>query len=323
MTPSNIPTFYTFTMKKEMPTNQTVLVTGGAGFIGSHLVDALVKENTVRVLDNLSSGQRANVPAGATVIEGDIRDSATLAEAMKDIDLVFHEAALVSVAESVATPSRSHAINVSTTVELLDCARVEDARVVFASSAAIYGPPETLPVSEDASKKPTSPYGIDKLATDHYVRAYAELYGLPTVCLRYFNVYGPRQTAGDYSGVVSIFLARARTGESLVIDGDGTQSRDFVHVSDVVRANLAAAVTDNTGEAYNIGTGAATTIQTLAENIIEVTESDSECIHADPRPGDIKHSRADIDQARTDLGYEPTMSLSDGLATLVEMDRHR
>lgn len=307
-------------MKKETPTDRTVLVTGGAGFVGSHLTDALVEENTVRVLDDLSSGQRANVPPGATVIEGDIRNPATLAEAMRGVDLVFHEAALVSVADSVIAPSRSHAINVAATVELLDRARTEDARVVFASSAAIYGSPGTLPINEAGSKTPTSPYGIDKLAADHYVRAYAELYGLQTVCLRYFNIYGPRQTAGDYSGVVSVFLDRAWTSEPLIINGDGAQTRDFVHVSDVVRANLAAAVTDNTGKAYNIGTGAATTIQTIAENIIELTESDSELIHADPRPGDIKHSCADIDQARIDLGYEPSMALSDGLSTLVEME---
>jgi UDP-glucose 4-epimerase len=314
---------YMTVMKNDIPTGQTVLVTGGGGFIGSHLIDVLVENNTVRVLDNFSSGRIENISTAAICIKGDIRDPATIAEAMAGVDLVFHEAALVSVAESVATPRRSHTINVGATVELLNHARAEDARVVFASSAAIYGPPESLPVSEDTVKKPTSPYGIDKLAADHYVRAYAELYDLPTVCLRYFNVYGPRQTAGDYSGVVSVFFDRARSGEPLIIDGDGTQTRDFVHISDVVRANLTAAVTDYTGEAFNIGTGAATTIQQLAENIIQITESDSEIVHGDSRPNDIRHSRADIERAKATLGYEPTMALSDGLTTLVETDHYQ
>ncbi|WP_338729827.1 NAD-dependent epimerase/dehydratase family protein [Haladaptatus sp. DJG-WS-42] len=297
--------------------DQTVLVTGGAGFIGSHLVDALVPENTVRVFDDFSTGTRANLPTGITVIEGDVCDSAALTAAMAGVDLVFHEAGFVSVKGSVEAPYFSNLVNANATVAVLEAARENDARVVTASSAAIYGAPETVPISEDAPTAPDSPYGIDKLAGDHYARAYNRLYGLDTVALRYFNVYGPRQTAGDYSGVISTFVDRATNGTPLTVHGDGSQTRDFVHVDDVVQANLLAATTDHTGEAFNVGTGRALSILDLATLIREVTGLRAEIQFTEPRTGDIQHSCADISRARDRLGFDPHVSLEDGLRRLV------
>ncbi|WP_134672102.1 NAD-dependent epimerase/dehydratase family protein [Halorussus marinus] len=297
--------------------NRTVLITGGAGFVGSHLAEALVADNEVRVLDDLSGGSPDNVPAGAELIEGDIRDPETVADAMAGVDLVFHQAALVSVEQSIERPQASHRINVDATVELLERARQTDARVVLASSAAIYGHPESVPVAESDPKEPTSPYGIDKLSIDHYARRYRDLYGLEAVPLRYFNVYGPRQNP-EYSAVVSVFFRQARDGGPVTVEGDGEQTRDFVHVSDVVRANLLAATTDRVGEPFNVGTGTSVTVNELAETVIEVTGSDADIEHVDPRPGDIRHSEADVSAAREALGYEPTVSLEDGLRELAE-----
>lgn len=297
-------------------TGQTVLVTGGAGFIGSHLVDAVVGENEVRVLDDLSSGTRTNLHPAATLVEGDLRDPEVLARAMRNVDVVFHEAAVVSVRASVEDPTTSHAINCTATLDLLERAREEDARVVLASSAAVYGHPTGVPIDEGQPMTPTSPYGVQKLAIDQYARQYHELYGLDTVPLRYFNAYGPRQTGGDYSGVISVFMRQAQHGDPITIEGDGTQTRDFVHVDDIVQANLLAATTDHVGEAYNIGTADAVTIRRLAEHVRDIADSDSEIVHVESRPGDIRHSVADIDAARDRLGFEPSVSLADGLAEL-------
>jgi UDP-glucose 4-epimerase len=304
-------------MTEEALTGRTILVTGGAGFIGSHIVDALVPENNVRVLDDFTTGVRDNLSSATTTAEGDLRDESVLERAMADVDLVFHEAALVSVEQSVQRPNESHAVNVRATIGLLDAARREGARVVGASSSAIYGEPEAVPVGESEPKTPASPYGLDKLALDHYLRLYHELYGVETVALRYFNVYGPRQRAGDYSGVISVFRRQAEFGEPITVDGDGSQTHDFVHIDDVVRANLRAATTDHVGESYNIGTGSETSVQELAESIQSITDSDSEIVHTDPRAGDVRRSRADITNARRDLGYEPMVALEDGLRTLV------
>lgn len=297
--------------------DRTVLITGGAGFVGSHLAEALVADNEVRVLDDLSSGARDRVPADAELVAGDVCDPETVADAMDGADLVFHEAALVSVEESIEDPTASRRINASATVDLLERARREDARVVLASSAAIYGHPESVPVAEGDAKEPTSPYGIDKLTIDHYARRYHDLYGLETVPLRYFNVYGPRQNP-EYSAVVSVFFRQARDGGPLTVEGDGAQTRDFVHVSDVVRANLLAATTDRVGEPFNVATGESVTVNELAETVVEVTDSDAEIAHVDPRPGDIEHSEADISKAREALGYEPRVSLEEGLRELAE-----
>jgi len=295
---------------------RTLLVTGGAGFIGSHIVDAVVDRNDVRVLDSLSTGSRDRLPDGVRLIEGDIRDQETVEAAMEGVDVVFHEAAMVSVPESVDRPRACHDVNGTATVTLLEAARANDSRVVFASSAAIYGHPDGVPIAEDAPKRPASPYGLEKLTGDYYTRIYADRYGLDTVSLRYFNAYGPRQTGGQYSGVISTFLEQARSGEPITVEGDGEQTRDFVHVDDIVQANLRAATTDSTGTSYNIGTGSNITIRELAETVQRVTDTDSEIVHVDPRPGDIEQSEADITKARDRLGYTPTVTLEDGLSQL-------
>ncbi|MFC7224101.1 NAD-dependent epimerase/dehydratase family protein [Halalkalicoccus sp. GCM10025322] len=298
------------------PKGKSILVTGGGGFIGSHVVDSLVEHNEVRVLDNFTSGFRSNVHPDATVIEGDMRNEAVLEEAMAGADIVFHEAALVSVTKSIEAPKQSHEMNVSATVDVLDHARREDARVVLASSAAIYGAPQSLPISEDHPKNPMSPYGLDKLMADRYARFYHEQYGLETVTLRYFNAYGPRQVANAYSGVVSIFIDQAQNGEPITVEGDGSQTRDFIHVSDIVQANLRAATADVSGEAFNVGTGNSITIQKLANVIHSIVDSKSEVYYREVRSDDISQSRADISKIESMLGYGPTVDLQTGLETL-------
>jgi UDP-glucose 4-epimerase len=298
-------------------TGQTVLVTGGAGFVGSHLAASLTDAAEVCVLDDLSNSDADDVPAHARLIEGDVRNRATVREAMDGVDVVFHEAAMVSVPASVEAPMDCHGVNGTATLQLLDVARQNDSRVVLASSAAIYGHPESVPVTETDPKRPTSPYGVEKLSNDEYARVYAEQYGLETVALRYFNIYGPRQT-GQYSGVISVFLDQARAGDPITVEGEGDQTRDFVHVDDVVRANRLAATRGEPGEAYNVGTGASVTIRELAETVRDVTGADVPIEHVDPRPNDIQRSRADVSKAQRELGFEPTVSLRDGLARTVE-----
>lgn len=294
-----------------------VLVTGGAGFIGSHLVDRLVGSNEMVVLDDLSAGRREWVDDRATFIEGDVRDESTVVEAMDSVDVMFHEAANISVERSVDAPIASHGRNVDATLNVLEAARDADATVVLASSAAIYGFPERVPVQESDRKNPTSPYGLEKLSVDHYARLYHDLYGLDTVALRYFNVYGPRHGGGSYSGVIDIFLDQAQSGGPITVDGDGEQTRDFVHVQDVVDANVQAACNATRGEAYNVANAEETTIRELAETIRELTDSGADIEHVAARPGDIEHSRASIQKARDDFGYEPTTALTDGLETLI------
>ncbi|SFK65324.1 UDP-glucose 4-epimerase [Halogranum rubrum] len=296
---------------------KTVLITGGAGFVGSHLADALVEQNDVYVLDNFSTGKRSNLPNEVTVIDDDIRN-ANAFDQCPPADIIFHEAALVSVPQSIEEPERSNAVNVTGTINALEYARDVDARIVLASSTAIYGDAEEIPTPESESKKPSSPYGIDKMCLDHHARVYSNLYDVEAVPLRYFNIYGPRQTAGDYSGVISIFLKQALNNEPITVHGDGSQTRDFVHIDDVVQANLKAATTEHVGEAYNVGTGSEVSIRELAETIRDVTDSDSEIVHTEGRTGDIDRSLADLSKARTGLGYEPTLSLEEGLKALVE-----
>jgi UDP-glucose 4-epimerase len=298
-------------------TDRTVLVTGGAGFIGSHLVDALVEDNDVRVLDDLSTGRRDNLHADATLVRGDLRDDEALDEATDGVDLVFHEAAIASVTRSVDDPVDSHRVNAAGTLDLLERARREDARVVVTSSTAIYGEPTSIPVSEDEPTTPLSPYGVEKLAVDHYARLYDDLYGLETVTLRCFNAYGPRQTGGEYSGVITTFLEQACAGQDITVEGDGSQRRDFVHVDDVVRAHLLAATTDHVGEAYNVGTGRSVSVLELAELVRELAGSRSDIVHVPARSGDVTTSRADISKARGELSFEPRVSLREGIGGLV------
>ncbi|OIB58918.1 NAD-dependent epimerase/dehydratase family protein [Natrialba sp. SSL1] len=309
-------------MHTHSPTDQSILITGGAGFIGGHLAETLTADNTLHILDNLTTGKRTNIPQAATFHEGDIRDDGALTQPDTATDLLFHEAALVSVARSTEAPVASHDINVDATLSLLEYARTQDARVVLASSAAIYGHPSTTPISETHSKEPTSPYGLDKLTIDHYARLYHNLYDLQTVALRYFNVYGPGQVAGDYSGVISVFIDQALSGEDITVHGDGQQTRDFVFIDDVVQANCKAATTDAVGEAYNIGTGESITIRDLAELIQDITDTNSDIVHTDARTGDIKHSEADISKARTQLDYEPSVSIREGIEQTIDWYRN-
>jgi len=298
--------------------DRTVLVTGGAGFIGRKLVDALVEQNHVRVLDDGSTGEPERLPDGVEYVEGDVRDETAVESATEGVDVVFHEAAVVSVSESVEAPARTNDVNLSGTVAVLEAARQHDARVVFASSAAVYGRPSSVPISETDPTEPLSPYGLQKLAADRYVRMYADLYDMETVALRYFNVYGRGQRGGDYAGVITAFLNRIRESAPPVVHGDGSQTRDFVHVSDIVRANLLAATTDATGEAYNVGTGTSVTIHELAERLVSLSDTGLSVEFGPERTGDIQDSEADISKARAELGYDPQVDLTEGLAELVD-----
>lgn len=293
-----------------------IVITGGSGFIGGHLAAAFCEANDVTIFDSSIPGDES-LSESVETIEADVRDEDALEDTVAAADVVFHQAALVSVAASVEDPKRSHSINARGTLNVLDAARKHDARVVLASSAAIYGQPADTPIQETDRQKPTSPYGLEKLTADHYARLYHDLYGLETVALRYFNVYGPGQKGGDYAGVIDIFLEQARNDEPITVHGDGEQTRDFVHVDDVVRANRRAAETDAVGDAFNIGTGTSITIRGLAELIRELVDSDSEIVHTDPRSGDIRHSRADITRARERLDYSPEYSVEDGLEHFV------
>jgi UDP-glucose 4-epimerase len=293
--------------------DRRVLVTGGAGFIGRHLVKSLLPDNEVTVLDHFSTSSPQDVPAGASVVGADVRNRDVLARAMDGVDTVFHLAAMVDVGASVDAPFVCHETNASATVALLELARAEDARVVFASSAAIYGHPTALPIPEDEPKCPASPYGIAKLTADLQVRRFQSLYGLPTVALRFFNVYGPPRSGGVANGVVGAFLERARDGDPLRVHGDGQQTRDFVHVSDVVRALHLAATTDHTGEAFNVGTDEETSVLTLAETVRDIVGRDVPIEHTSERAGDVTHSRADITKARSMLGFEPSVDVKSGL----------
>ncbi|MDQ2074395.1 NAD-dependent epimerase/dehydratase family protein [Haloarcula sp. H-GB4] len=300
--------------------NCRVLVTGGGGFIGSHLTSALAVENEVRVLDDFSTGRRANLPKDVTVIEGDIRDKGTVDEAMDDIDIVFHQAAMVSVPKSIEHPVDCHELNGSATVTVFDCARRQDARVVLASSAAVYGNPDTMPIKEEEPADPRTPYGIEKHLGEQYAQFYTERYGLPTVPLRYFNVYGPRGLDGEYAGVIGTFIRQAQAGNPLTVEGDGKQTRDFVHVDDIVRANLLAATTDAIGKPFNVGTGQSISIKELAETVRDVVGANVEIKHVPERTNDIRESEADLSDARTLLGYEPTVSLAKGLETTLSAE---
>lgn len=305
--------------------NEQILVTGGCGFIGSHIVEALVREgHRVRVLDNLSSGHRKNLDAvknDVELIEGDIRDANAVASAMRDVNVVFHEAALVSVFDSVARPRDNHDINCTGTLNVLLAAR--DARVrrlVFASTAAIYGNDPALPKREDMRPHPESPYAVAKLAGEHYLRIFRNLYRLETVALRYFNVYGPRQDPrSPYSGVVSKFVQCIRENAVPTVFGDGQQSRDFVFVRDVVQANLAAMKTDGVGDGsvFNVASGRTATLLDLLRTLSELIGRELKPSFAPVRAGDIRDSAASIEAIQTRMGYQATHDLKAGLRDLL------
>ena len=305
-----------------------VLVTGGAGFIGSHLVERLVSEgHEVSVLDSFTTGKRQNLDpfrGRITIHENDVRDSAAVDRAVEGCELVFHEAAVVSVPYSVEHPQETHDVNIQGTLNVLLAARKSGVRrVVFASSAAVYGEEPTLPKSETMVPEPISPYGVEKLTAEHYLRTFARLYGVETVALRYFNVFGPRQDpASPYSGVISVFVRRLLSRQPISIFGDGQQSRDFVNVADVVQANLLAAhAPAASGHVYNVARGDRTTLLELATTLGRVVGTAVAPTLAPERAGDIRHSQATIERARRELGYEPRVDLETGLTGLVDHER--
>jgi nucleoside-diphosphate-sugar epimerase len=303
------------------------LVTGGAGFIGSNLADELIAQgHEVRILDDLSTGFAENLPADALFFEGDLCDEELVAEAMDGVEVVFHQGARGSVAKSIETPLLTDRSNVHGTLVVLEAARRAGARrVVAASSSSIYGGVAPRPTVETAPLTPKSPYAVTKMADEHYLRVYWELFGLETVALRYFNVYGPRQDPESaYAAVIPKFIAALRAGEPPVIHGDGRQSRDFAFISDVVAANLAAAAAPGdrcAGKAYNIAGGSERSLLEMLDILRGILSADVDPTHVEPRPGDVRHSFADTSAAKADLGWSPSVDFADGLRRTVDWFR--
>ena len=304
-----------------------ILVTGGLGFIGSHLVDELLRmDKEVYVLDNLSSGILNNLDSNKNnpllhIIRGDTRNINTILKNISKIDVVFHEAAIASVTKSVIDPKFVFNSNVFSTLEILDyCIKENVKRIIFASSSAVYGNPTEEKLTEKLPCKPSSPYGASKLAAEGYLNAYWETYGLESVSLRYFNVYGPRQSNNEYSGVITIFANKLLKNEPAVIYGDGNQMRDFVHIQDIVQANILAMESKNAiGEVFNIGTGQGTKIINLLDVISQLLGNNEENhIFAPQRKGDINISLASIEKAKSLLNYAPKVSLECGLKSLIK-----
>jgi nucleoside-diphosphate-sugar epimerase len=309
------------------------LITGGAGFIGSNLAEALLRQgDDVRVLDDFSSGRRANLEqagdwasgesARFELIEGDIRDETTCREATRDVDYVLHQAAIPSVQRSVLDPVKTNEVNVGGTLRLLEAAReAKVRRFVSASSSSLYGESETLPKVESMAPAPISPYGLQKLAGETYCALYHRLYGVPTVALRYFNVFGPRQDPGsEYSAVIPRFITAVKAGKAPTVYGDGEQTRDFTFVANVVEANLAAcrAGKEALGGAYNIGCGSRISLNDLLRSLGEITGKEVRPDYAEPRAGDIRHSLAGIELAGSRLGFRPLVELTEGLRRTLE-----
>jgi UDP-glucose 4-epimerase len=308
-----------------MVSSKTVMVTGGSGFIGSHLVDRLINQGyNVRVIDNLSAGCLSNLGshlrAGAIeFIQGDIRDFALIKKCVKNVDSIVHLAAQTSVPYSLLKPDLTFDINVSGSVNLMQ-ASIEAGvrRFVFASSCAVFGDTQTIPTDENTPLKPISPYAESKLAIERCCRGFDERGLLGSVVLRFFNVYGPRQGFSEYSGVITQFITRCNTGVPLVVFGDGSQTRDFVNVFDVVEGIVLAMEKQGVeGEVFNIGSGHATRIEDLANAILDLAGSDLRIEHKGSRLGDIVASLADISKAKRVLGFEPKVGLREGLSPLV------
>lgn len=310
------------------------LVTGGAGFIGSNLVAALVHAGEkVRVFDSLVTGRWEHLDgiqeqSSIERIEGDIRDADAVAKATAGVEVIFHEAALGSVPRSVNTPVLSDAVNTGGTVTVLDIARHQKVRrVIFAASSSAYGETEALPKEEGMKPLPMSPYAVTKLACEHYLKVFADIYGLETMNLRYFNVFGPNQTPdGAYAAAIPRFIDAAIQGKPIQIFGDGEQTRDFCYIDNTVRANLLAAASPRklAGEVVNVAGGRRIALNDLCREIGRVMGRDVRVDHVDPRPGDIRHSLADITRARELLGYEPLVRWEDGIGpTLAYMQALR
>jgi nucleoside-diphosphate-sugar epimerase len=303
---------------------EIALVTGGAGFIGSHLVDLLQEKGwDVRVLDNFSSGTFDNLIRQSDrlqVIEGDIRSAEVCTRAAQGASAVFHLAGMASVGDSVADPLCSHEVNLTGTLQMLLAARNAGVRrFVLSSSTSVYGNADTVPTSETQPIRPLSPYASQKATGEMYCRNFFELYGLETVILRYFNVFGPRQSIySGYAAAIPKFVHAAISGSSPIVYGDGLQTRDFVYAGNVAAANFLAATADGVaGETFNIGSGVSISLLDLLEELRNITGGALTPEFREMRPGDVRHSRADISRARAMLGYEPSISLEEGLRRTV------
>ena len=297
-----------------------VLVTGGAGFIGSHLVDLIARQDRqVCIIDNLSTGSLDNLRKKDNIklVKGEVTDQPSVGSVMASVDAVVHLAAIVDHELCLRNPELANQVNANGTLTVLEEARKRDIkRFVFASSAAVYGNATKLPITEDSKLEPLTPYGASKLAAEQHCLEYARLYGLSTVCLRYFNVFGPRQTARQYSGVITEFMKNLRHNQPPVVHGDGLQTRDFVSVGDVVGATVLALDSETASGAYNIATGVETTIGSLATRLISITRRTSTPTYAPARSGDIRRSVGDIHRARKQLGYSLRTSLDEDLRNL-------
>ena len=304
------------------------LVTGGAGFIGSHIVEGLLGQGaTVRVVDDLSTGYEKNIAhvrSRIQFIQGDLADPEVCRMAVEGVDYVLHQAAIPSVPRSINDPDETNRSNVTATLNLATASsRAKIKRLVFASTCAIYGDVQTLPIAEGAQERPMSPYALSKLMGEQYLDMCRRTYGLEVVSLRYFNVFGPRQDpSSTYSGVISRFLSAVHSGTRPVVFGDGKQTRDFVYVENVVQANLLACHAENApGQVINIGTGKATSLLDVLRTLSEITGARTDPAHQPPRAGDIRHSLAAIDRARSLLGYEIQVSFEEGLRRTLDWFR--
>jgi UDP-glucose 4-epimerase len=307
---------------------QSYLVTGGAGFIGSHICERLVREgHRVRVLDDFSSGKEENLKefiSELEVVRGDIRDAKLVSEATKGVDIVLHQAALGSVPRSVADPLSTHQVNITGTLNVLLAARDAGARrVVSASSSSVYGETPVLPKHEQMMPQPLSPYALSKLTGEHYIRVFKHVYGLEAVALRYFNIFGPRQDPeSQYAAVIPKFVTALLAGNRPTIYGDGNQSRDFTFVENVVNANLNAAEADGVaGRAFNVGCGGRYTLLELLSQLKRILGSDIEPIHEPARAGDVRDSQAAIEYAEKQLGYRVSVGFEEGLSRTVDWYR--
>lgn len=303
------------------------LVTGGAGFIGSNIVEELLKKRgaKVRILDNFATGKRGNLTAfgdRVEVVEGDIRSYHVVMEAVRGMDAIFHQAALPSVPRSIADPITTNEVNVAGTLNILDAARTSGVKtIVYASSSSIYGEGHALPIKETETPNPLSPYAVSKLAGEKYCLAYSRLYRMNIVCLRYFNVFGPRQDpTSQYSAVIPRFVHSLRENQPPTIFGDGEQTRDFTYVANVVRANLLAAekARDFPGEVFNVAGGQGVSVNELFRSLLALTRRSLKPIYAPPRGGEVRHSVAEIGKIRARLGYKPVCDFHQGLKNVVE-----
>jgi len=311
---------------KEEAKIKRYLVTGGAGFIGSNIVKYLLKAgHKVKVFDDFSTGKKENIQEfvdmdNFELYEGDSRNIKDIKEVIKGIGYVLHQAAIPSVQRSIEHPIKSNDSNIKGTLNLLLAARDEGVKkVVYASSSSIYGPSQNLPKREDMPVNPISPYALTKYTGEKYCQIFSDIYGLPTVCLRYFNVFGPKQDPNsEYSAVIPKFINLMLKGTRPIIFGDGEQSRDFTYVDNVVRANIKAAHSDIIGEVINIACGGRITINKIVEKINEILQSNIIPRYENPRQGDIRHSKADISKAKNLLSYSPIIDFINGLNKTVE-----